>query len=212
PVGISINDVSKNEGDSGTTQFVFTVSLSQATLGPVTVSYATAPDTASANSHYTSVLGQLSFAPGETTKTVTVSVTGDTTVEPDETFFVNLTGAIGANIADNQGKGTIFNDDSVVVTPGITISDVSKAEGNSGTTPFVFDVLLSSPAAGNVTVNYATANGTATAGSDYTSASSTLTFLAGETSKQITVNVSGDTAVEPDETFFVNLSGATGAN
>lgn len=98
-------------------------------------------------------------------------------------------------------------------TPTLSINDVSLAEGNAGQTAFVFTVSLSAAApAGGVSVNYATADGTATAGSDYTAASGTLTIPEGSTTATLTVQVNGDTDSEPDETFFVNLSDATGAS
>jgi len=96
-------------------------------------------------------------------------------------------------------------------TPSLSITDVSVTEGNSGTTSALFTVNLSAAASGPVTVKYATANGTATAGSDYTAASGTLTFAAGERSKTINVAVLGDTSFEPDETFALSLSNPTGA-
>jgi len=95
--------------------------------------------------------------------------------------------------------------------PQISIADATMPEGNSGTTPMSFDVTLSSPATQTVSVSYATADGNATAGSDYTSANGTLTFKAGEKSKTINVSIVGDTAVEPDETFTVNLSNPVNA-
>ncbi|MBL8107785.1 MAG: hypothetical protein JNJ72_19615, partial [Anaerolineales bacterium] len=110
-------------------------------------------------------------------------------------------------IFDPQGVGTILNDDG----PVLRITDRSQAEGNAGTTAFTFAVTLSPASTGPVTVKYATANGTAVAGSDYATASGTLTFAVGQTAKTVTVNVLGNTVVEPNETFFVNLSGATGA-
>ncbi|MCW5958514.1 MAG: Ig-like domain repeat protein [Pyrinomonadaceae bacterium] len=204
---ISINDVSASEGNSGTTDFTFTVNLSQPSLSAVTVNYATANGSAIAGSDYTSASGTVTFNAGETSKTITVSVLGDTVVEPNENFFVNLSGAVNATISDNQGLGTIQNDD----TATIAIGDVTLNEGNSGTTAFVFSVSLTNASASAITVDYSTANGSATSGSDYTAASGTLTFAAGETSKTVTVNVSGDVTVEPNETFFVNLSNASGA-
>src|SRR5262245_43540767 len=82
-------------------------------------------------------------------------------------------------------------------------------EGNAGVTPFTFTVTLSPASTGTVTVNYATANGTALAGSDYTAVPPTvLTFSPAQTSKLVTVNVLGNTVVEPNETFFVSLSNA----
>src|SRR5439155_864700 len=100
---------------------------------------------------------------------------------------------------------------TVNATPSITINDVSHLEGQSGTTTFIFTVTLSNVSSQTVTVAYATANGTATAGSDYTATSGTLSFSPGATSRQITVNVTGDTTFEDNETFYVNLSNATHA-
>jgi hypothetical protein len=91
------------------------------------------------------------------------------------------------------------------------IDTVELAEGNSGNTAFVFTVLLSAPSSGTVTVNYSTRNGTALAGSDYVATSGTLTFAPGEVTKQITVQVIGDTAIESVEEFFVDLASASGA-
>lgn len=208
PPGISINDVAVTEGNSGTTDAIFTVSLSAVSSSTVTVNFATADGTATAGSDYQSRTGTLSFAPGETSKTITVAVNGDTTFESNETFFVNLSSAANASITDNQGVGTINNDDS---PPTLSINDVAVTEGNSGTTSATFTATLSAPSALAVTVKYDTADGTATAGSDYQSSTGTLTFAPGETSKTVSVTVNGDTAFEPDETFFVNLSNPTNA-
>ena len=208
PYSLKIDDVSKAEGNSGSNPFTFTVSLQPASLQTVTVNYATADKDATAGSDYTAASGTLTFMPFETSKTITVNVLGDTVDEFYETFFVNLSGASGEGviIADGQGQGKILNDD----TPTVTISDVSKAEGNTGTTAFVFTVRMSNPRMSNVMMNYATANGTAVAGTDYTATSGVLTFAAGQNSKTITVPVLGDTTVEPNKTFFLNLSGISG--
>ncbi|HEX8738222.1 MAG TPA: Calx-beta domain-containing protein, partial [Pyrinomonadaceae bacterium] len=203
---LSINDVSQNEGTGGTTNFVFTVTLSAPSAQAVAVDYATIDGTATAPGDYAPIPPTtVVFAPGETTKQVTVSVVGDAVVEPNETFFVNLANAVNATIADNQGQGTIVNDD---VQPGqLSINDVRVTEGNSGTTTATFTVTLVSGGSPNpTTVNYATANGTATAGSDYVATSGTLTFAPGETTKTITVTINGDTLKEANEFFFVNLS------
>ena len=109
---ISIDDVTQAEGDSGTTNFVFTVTRSGDTTGSSSVSFATADGSAIADGDYISASGTVSFGAGVTQQTVTVTVNGDTTVEPDETFTVNLSSATGATIADNQGLGTITDDDT----------------------------------------------------------------------------------------------------
>ncbi|MBI1804390.1 MAG: DUF11 domain-containing protein [Ignavibacteria bacterium] len=201
---ISINDISVNEGNAGTTNAIFTVTLSQVSAQTVTVNFATVNGTATvANNDYVAKSGTLTFLPGTTVQFDTILVNGDATNEPDETFFVNLSGATNATIADGQGLCTIHNDDGV---PNITINDVSATEGNSGTTPAVFVVSLSTSSSQIVTVNFATAAGTATAGIDYVNSSGTITFNPGETLKRDTVLVVGDLLNEADETFFVNLS------
>jgi hypothetical protein len=206
PPTLSINDVSVAEGDAGTTSADFTVTLSAASAFTVTVNYATADNTATAGSDYQAATSTLTFNPGETTKTVSVLVNGDTTFEQNETFFVDLSGAANATILDGQGQGTITNDDAAPPTPALSITDASVTEGNAGTKTVDFTVSLSPVSTGTVTVDYATADGTATAPSDYQSTSGTLTFNPGETTKTITVTINGDTLVEPNETFFVNLS------
>src|SRR6185436_15045629 len=100
------------EGDSGTTTANFTVTLNPASGQQVTVQYATANGTATAGSDYQASSGTLTFAPGDTSKTVSITVNGDTLVEPDETFLVNLSNpSTGTNLGGSQGVGTIPNDD-----------------------------------------------------------------------------------------------------
>jgi hypothetical protein len=128
---LSINDVTLNEGNSGSTIFGFTVTLSPASSQNVTVNCATANGTATAGSDYTAIPSmQLIFSPGETMKAVNVTVIGDTTIEPEETFTVNLSGASNAQISESQGVGTIINDDGAVVV----ISQLYGGGGNAGAT------------------------------------------------------------------------------
>ena len=208
---LSINDVSLTEGNSGTKNAVFTVNLSSASTQTVKVNYATANGTAVAGSDYTATSNTVTFAPGQTSQTISVPVIGDTITEANETFTVNLTTPTNATISDAQGVGTIVNDDVAAVLPQLSINDVSLTEGNSGTSNAVFTVKLSTPSTQTIKVNYATANGTAVAGSDYTATSNTLTFAPGQTSQTISVPVIGDTITEANETFTVNLSTPTNA-
>jgi hypothetical protein len=124
--------------------------------------------------------------------------------EPDETFFVKLTGEINATIADAQAVGKIVDNE-----PRISIDDVTKAEGKKNkSTVFTFTVSLSVAYDQSVTMSFSTVDGTATAGdNDYVAKSGTLTFAAGETSKTITIEVRGDNKREADETFDLDLSG-----
>ena len=208
---LSIADASKAEGSSGTSNMAFTVTLSKVWTTSVTVGYATTNGTATAGSDYVTGSGTLTFAPGETSKSVTVGVLGDTTVEADETFVVKLSGASGATISRARATGTIRNDDTAPVLPTLSIADASKAEGASGTSNMAFTVTLSKASTTSITVGYATANGTATAGSDYTATTGTVTFAAGETAKTLNVGVTGDTTTEPTESFTVTLSAPSGA-
>ena len=95
--------------------------------------------------------------------------------------------------------------------PSLTVADISLSEGASGTKNAVLTITMSAASTTSVTVNYATRNGTATSGSDYTAASGKLTFSAGQTSKTVNVAILGDSIYEPDETFFLDLSAVSGA-
>ena len=323
---LSISDVSKAEGNNGTTTLNFTVTLSASSGQAVTVDYTTADGTAQAGADYQSKSGSLFFNPNQNSLQISVLVNGDTQVEPNETFFVNLSNPANATISKTQGIGTILDDDgaqsagtlqfsaasfsvnengglatitvsrtngnsgavsvqyatiaggtasagsdytavsgtlnwadgdtanktfTVAITddslsesnetvnlslsnptsgaalgnpsgatltivdndalPTLSISDVSQAEGNNGTANFDFNLTLSTVSGTTVIVNYATTAGTATLGSDYQAVSGTITFAPGETSKPLTVLVNGDTQVEPDENFFINLSSPVNA-
>lgn len=206
-------------GTLNTTPMSYTVSLSAPSSQTVTVNYGTVDGTAVAGSDYTAASGTLTFAPGETSKTITVQVLRDTVGESTENYTVRLTGATNATITDGTGQGTILDDDAAPPppppppppAPTVSVSGAAVNEGNSGTTNLRFTVTLSAASTGTVTVAYATANGTGTAGSDYNAASGTLTFAPGETSKTVDVVVRGDTTVEPDETFVLQLSSPSGA-
>jgi len=203
---IAIADASMKEGDSGTRNLAFTVTLSEATSGPVTVNYATTDGSAKAGQDYVAQTGSLTFAAGETSKVINIAISGDSTLEGNETLRISLTSPAGAKIADGAAVGTIVNDDA-----RLSVADATVTEGNNGTTNLAFTVTLSAATSGPVTVDYATGNGSARAGQDYTAQTGTLTFAAGETSKVINVQVTGDTAVEANETLKLILSSPTGA-
>jgi len=206
PPGVSIDDVTLPEGNVGNTSASFTVRLSAAGTEPVTVHYSTADGTATGGSDYQATSGTLTFAPGETTKTIPVPVLGDRSVEANEWFEVRLDQATNGTIFDGRANGTIFDDE-----PRITIDDVSRGEGNTGQSALAFTVRLSNLYDVPVTVDFATANASAQAGTDYAAAAGTITFAPGETERTVPVLVIGDRLVEPTETFAVYLSGATSA-
>ncbi|MFM9032989.1 MAG: Calx-beta domain-containing protein [Mycobacterium sp.] len=207
------------EGDAGLRNAKFTVALSAPSAVPVTVSFATANGTAIAGQDYTAAAGTVTFSAGQISRQISVDVTGDRVVEPNETFTVSLSKPTGARLGTvATATATIVNDD----LPVVSISPVSLTvvEGNSGVTPAAFAVSLSAASPTQVTVRYATSSTpgnspgnkrSATAGQDYTAATGTVTFAPGQTTRLFSVSVLGDTAVESDETFAVTLSSPTGA-
>jgi hypothetical protein len=185
---------------------VYTVTRAGNLNGSYSVNFATANGTATVSSDYTANSGTLTFAAGETSKTISVATISDFTLEPNETVLVNLSAPTGgATITASQGSGTINNDD--YAPPSFAVSNAT-AVTEGGT--LVFTVTKTGTTNTSYNVNFATANGTATVSSDYTANSGTLTFAAGETSKTISVATVNDTGVESAETVLVNLSGASG--
>jgi VCBS repeat-containing protein len=205
---LTIDDVSRTEGSVGHTAFTFTVTKSGATELPASFEFATANGTATAPGDFVADVGTRELAPDETEQRVTILVVGDTTFEADETLFLNLSSPSGATLGDNQGQGTIENDDAA---PTLAIDDVGKAEGNSGTTAFTFTVTKTGATELPASVDVATANGTASVPGDYAAGNAALAFAPGEATKTMTVQVNGDATFEVDETFFVDLSNASGA-
>ena len=211
PPTISIDDVSVNEGNSGSTDAIFTLTLSAPSDQTVTVDYETADESATSPDDYVSASGTLAFNPGETSKTITVQVNGETLNEDDETFIVSLRKSTNSGLVDSEGRATIMNDDA---EPTISVGDASVAEGNSGSVDVALPVTLSTASGKTVTVNFATADGSATEhpGNDYAGVSGVITFAPGETDDEVDVTVNGDTNVESDETFFVNLTSPTNSS
>ncbi|HEY7308917.1 MAG TPA: Calx-beta domain-containing protein [Gemmataceae bacterium] len=207
---LAVDNIRLLEGDSGTTNAQFTVTLyNPPANGDVTIDYTTVDGTAQAGSDYTATSGTLTFtAGGPTTQTITVPVIGDSVVEPDETFSVQLSNATGASIAfDGNASATVVNDDTT-----LSVGDVTVVEGDSGTLNALFPLKLSVPSGAPLTVNYATADGTAKAGTDYIAANGSITFQPGETTKTIAVAIPGDLTPEPgSKTFTLNLT-ANGHN
>lgn len=204
---LSIGDANLGEGDAGTTTAVFVAALLTASATSVTVEYSTVDGTATAGLDYEATSGTLSFAPGVTTQTLGVAVYGDALEEANETFTVSLSNAANATLARAQGVGTILDDDA-----SLSIGSKTIREGNGkGGRDAEFSVVLSRRSRRTVTVSFVTGGGTATPGLDYVSAAGTLTFPPLTARRKIRVRVLGDTLAEGNETFFVDLLGATGA-
>ena len=194
---LSLSDPTVTEGNSGTTNANFTLTLAQASNVDLSFNYNTSDGTATAGSDYQAASGTLTIPAGQTTGTISVQVNGDSLPEPDENFFVNLSSPTNANVSIGYGTGTIVDGQariSIADAPAVT-------EGNAGTRAATFAVTLSAASTQTVTVAYATGDSGAVAGSDYQAASGTLTFAPGETSKTVTVPVIGDRVPEPNETL-----------
>ncbi|WP_020182457.1 retention module-containing protein [Methylotenera sp. 1P/1] len=210
---LTINDVTVNESAGTAT---FTVTLSAASGQTVTVNYATADGTAQAGVglDYTNSTGTVTFTPGQTTRTITVPINNDTIDEPNETFFVNLSGATNATIADSQGAGTIIDNDAVP-----TIQSVSAASATEGGS-LLHTITLSNGSSVATTYAYSLGGGTASSGVDYNAAvtfsngvtlsGGILTVPAGVTSFTATIASIQDTIDEPNETYNLTVGGVTG--
>ena len=205
---IELANAVTGEGDSGAVNMIFPVSLSSASSQAVTVDFATQDGTAVAGKDYGSSAGTLTFPPGTTAQSVPISIYGDLLDEPDETFSVVFSNPVNAALADDTASGAITDNDP---TPGLTVAERSVTEGDAGTRQAVFTVNLSAASGLGVTVDFATQDGTAASGSDYTAVSGQLTFAPGETSHSISVTVTGDEIIEPDETFSLKLSNPVNA-
>ena len=232
PPTISVADITVTEGNSGTTAAVFTVSLSAASLTPVTVRYATANGTAtSADTDYTPASGTLSFAPGETQKSVSVAVLGDTRSEQDEAFYLVLSSPTNASLVRAQATATIRNDDAAqpppptppVTAPSWSVQGFSVVEGNAAVNMAQFIFVLTFPTnyrySGPIGLTFSLQNGTAIGGqqppSDYLLVQSAQVQFSsnGPLLQQALVpaiiTIFGDTTPEPNETLFIVLSNPT---
>jgi hypothetical protein len=178
--------------------------------GTATINFATRDGTATAGSDYTAVSGTLTFGPGETSKNIAIPIINDNLFETgDETFTLTLSNPIGGAVLTAPSAGTISISDNDL-KPNISVAPTTRiAEGNSGTQNVAVNVTLSTPSVQTVTVDYATSNDSAVAGSDYVASSGTVTIPAGSTSATINVPINGDNTVELTETFNVTLSNAT---
>ncbi len=210
---LAIADVTAAEGAT----FAFTVTASPVLSEPVGFKYkvtAASGDTAAAGEDFTAVTTATAatIAGGEATATITVAVTDDSLDEDDETFTVTLSEpSAGVRIGDATARGTITDNDE---PPALAIAAPPAAvtEGDSGSTDMAFTVTLDAASGRTVTVNHAVAGtATATAGTDFTGGAGTLSFAPGETTKSITLSVTGDETDEADETVVLTLSNAQNA-
>ena len=202
---LSVDDPEVTEGEDATA--AFTVTLSATSGDAVTVAYATSDGTATMGEDYASTSGTLTIAAGDLGATVEVPVLDDDDVEENETFTLRLSDAEHATIDDGEGQATIADDDEPPPElPTLSVDDPEVTEAENATA--VFTVALSATSGEAVTVAYATSDGTATMGEDYTATNGTLTIAAGEVSATVEVPVLDDDDVEESETFTLTLSDA----
>ena len=230
PPSLRINDVTLAEGAAGrAANAVFTVTLTGSSQNVISVSYATANGSATGgscgagNADYSATSGALTFAPNQTTQTLTIPVCGDGVREGNEQFEVRFAGTTGVTLQDGTGVGSITDDEPL---PTLSIlTEVQRSEPGKGGQQSVlatFPVTLAGPpTAQTVLVSFATSPGTATAGAclmsvglqagDYVAQTGTLSFAPGVTTQEIRVPICGDTAGDPNETFTVTLSNPVNA-
>ena len=208
---LRIDPVTLAEGDSGTTNMDFVVSMNVPAIGDVTLDYASSDLLAESGEDYTLTSGSLTIPEGQTTAIISVPVSGDILPEPDETLTMSL-----ANLSDNarfdmngdKAIGTIANDDFSL----LSIDSISGFEGASGETrQFLFTVMLDAPTSGDVSFDFATSDGSAIAPGDYTATSGTATIPAGDTSIYIPVSIHGDDDPQGNKTFLMTLSNVVGS-
>ena len=204
-------DVFTNEGNSGITTVQIQIVSKTPANGNITGQWQTVDGSATvADNDYLPATGDFVISSGQTqSQPIILQIVGDTKVEADETFTLNLFNVNnGAQLDPGPYTIHIINDD----VPVVTVSSPSVIEGNSGMTLMQFVVTLTTAAAVPVQATFATSDVTAKAGEDYQAASGTITFAPGVTTQTITVNVIGDTLFEPDETFTLTVTPVGGVS
>ena len=200
-----VDNVAASEGASAVD---FVVRLDAPSLNQITVNFSTSNGTAIGNSDVIGQVGTLTFAPGETSKTIHVLLLDGTVAERTEAFWLNLSGAVNATITQASATATIFDNDGTIGTPAISVNDVVVDEAGKTAT---FFVSLDRPSILPVSVGYGTADDTATAGQDFAGANGILNFAPGEMVKTVTVNLTNDSIAENDEFFRLVLNSPSAA-
>lgn len=207
------NNLTRLEGHAGSGEYVLTITRSGSLAGSATVDWVVAAPGGAGVADVDDFGGSLpggtvTFAAGETAQQVTVTIVGDETLEADETFGITLSNAVassahGVNV-DNSTVFTITNDDSTIA---ISASAAVKAEGDTGTTDFVFAVVRTGYRGAAATVNYTVTGANADVNADdFNGMSGQLNLAAGDETTYLTIKVNGDQVAELDEDFSVTLS------
>jgi Calx-beta domain len=210
PAGVQFNADRIFSSESSQTQMV-RVSRMGDVSGSISVNFSTSDGTAKAGSDYTATSGTLNFGPGELSKDISIPILSDLLFENgSETFTVNLSSPTGGAVIATPSTTIIIQDNDA--KPVVIVGGTIVKEGDSGTKNLAVSVNLDHRSVQDITVDFATVNGTATAGSDYVATSGTVTLPAGTLTAPLNITINGDTTVEPDETFTISLSNAINAN
>jgi hypothetical protein len=221
----SVNTVTINDDDAGTGALSFssatystseaanatiTVNRTGGSTGTVTVNYATSNGTATAGTDYTATSGTLTFGPSVTSQSFTVPVTNDTVDENDETVNVTLSSPGGGATLGSPSSAVLTIVDNDTAAPGTIALSSSTYSVNESAGTATVTATRTGGSDGSVSVQYSVTSGTATAGTDFTATSGTLTFVNGDVSESFSVPITNDTLDEPDETANVTLSSPGG--
>lgn len=209
PLFLAIGDAAVREGNSGASSITFNLSLSATSSMPVYFRYQTFNGTAVAGVDYNTNSGLFTFPAGILSRTLSLSSTirGNTLVQSNRLFYLNLSSVTNATLLRTQVVATIMEDDFRT----LTVTNIALLEGNTVLTNANLSLNLAPPSTSPVMVEYQSVDGTATAGSDYRARAGTLRFEPGVTNLSVSVPVYGDTLPEMDETFFLLLSQPSGA-
>ena len=210
--GLTIEHVSKFEGNSGETNYRFMARIDNPVPEQITFRYQTVADTATAGNDYVAISGLQIILAGQSEVAIDVKVIGDREIEKDEIFYLEIKDITGVELEATQDvfrlTGAIRNDDA---TPVLEVADVSKVEGNEGVTAYLFTVSLNHQAPSDVNFSYLTTDGSASADADYTLESGFGTIATDQIETTIIVNVKGDLVPEDEEFFYLDISSVQGA-
>ncbi|WP_281397560.1 Calx-beta domain-containing protein, partial [endosymbiont of Lamellibrachia barhami] len=211
PGTLALSTATESVAENAAGGLTLTVTRTGGADGPVSVDYATADGTANAPGDYTQATGTLDFLDGETSKTIPLTLTDDATWELDEDFTVILSNVVDATLGTQTSTTVTITDDQVRSPGTLALSTATESVAENAAGGLTLTVTRTGGADGPVSVDYATADGTANAPGDYTQATGTLDFLDGETSKTIPLTLTDDATWELDEDFTVILSNVVDA-
>ncbi|MBL3589199.1 MAG: hypothetical protein JMN24_05325, partial [gamma proteobacterium endosymbiont of Lamellibrachia anaximandri] len=211
PGTLALSTATESVVENAAGGITLTVSRTGGSFGTVTVDYATANGTATSPGDYTAVSGTLTFLDGELSKTIPLTLTNDATWEPSEAFTVTLSNVVDATLGAQTSTTVTITDDDTRNAGTLALSTATESVVENAAGGITLTVSRTGGSDGTVSVDYATADGSALQPGDYTQATGTLTFLDGELSQTIPLTLTDDATWEPDEDFTVTLSNVVDA-